>query len=334
MHTAQTIINDLKSGKVAQLYFLMGEEPFFIDEISSFFESSLLAESARGFDQTLVYGKETSVDALVSTAKRFPMVADRQLIIVKEAQNLSRNIESLLPYVKQPQPSTTVVFCYKYKSLDKRKALYKALSKTQVVFESKRIYDSKIPAWISSKLQQKKLKITPKATQLLAEFLGNDLTKISNELGKLELIVGNDRNITAELIEQNIGISKDFNNFELQNALAYMDQKKAYQIVKYFTKNANKHPIVLTIATLFSFFSKVMTIHTTDSSNTQTLAKAIGVNPYFIKDYTQAARHFPMRRISAVFEILRTMDVKSKGVDANLNPKDLFQELMFRIFNS
>ena len=166
----------------------------------------------------------------------------------------------------------------------------------------------------------------------MAEFLGNDLAKITNELGKLELVVGEDRNITPELIEHNIGISKDFNNFELQNALANGNQVKAYQIVQYFTKNSNQHPIVLTIATLYSFFSKIMTLHTVDSQNPQTMAKAIGVNPYFLKDYTTAARYFPMRRISGVFETLRLMDVKSKGVDANLSPKDLYQELLFRIF--
>jgi DNA polymerase-3 subunit delta len=332
MHTAQSIINDLKAGKVQSLYFLMGEEPFFIDQVSTYFETALLPEAARGFDQTVVYGKDTTIDMLVSNAKRYPMISDRQLIIVKEAQNLSRNIEQLLPYAKQPQPSTTLVLCYKYKSLDKRKALYKALSKRHIVLDSKRIYDSKIPAWISSHLQYKTLQITPKAAHLLAEFLGNDLVKITNELGKLELVVGEDRNITPELIEHNIGISKDFNNFELQNALANGNQVKAYQIVQYFSKNSNQHAIVLTIATLYSFFSKIMTLHTVDSQNPQTMAKAIGVNPYFLKDYTMAARHFPMHRISGVFETLRLMDVKSKGVDANLSPKDLYQELLFRIF--
>lgn len=332
MHTAQSIINDLKSGKVQSLYFLMGEEPFFIDQVSTYFETALLPEAARGFDQTVVYGKDTTIDMLVSNAKRYPMISDRQLIIVKEAQNLSRTIEQLLPYVKQPQPSTTLVLCYKYKSLDKRKALYKALSKQHIVLDTKRIYDSKIPAWISSHLQNKALQITPKAAHLLAEFLGNDLAKITNELGKLELVVGEDRNITPEIIEHNIGISKDFNNFELQNALANGNQVKAYQIVQYFSKNSNQHPIVLTIATLYSFFSKIMTLHTVDSQNPQTMAKAIGVNPYFLKDYTMASRHFPMRRISGVFETLRLMDVKSKGVDANLSPKDLYQELLFRIF--
>jgi DNA polymerase-3 subunit delta len=261
------------------------------------------------------------------------MLAERQVIVVKEAQNLSRTIEDLLPYVKNPQHTTTLVICYKYKSIDKRKALYKALSKAHVVFESKKIYDSKIPSWISGELQKMNLKITPKASYLLSEFLGNDLAKISNELSKLQLVMGDNDLITPELIQINIGISKDFNNFELQKAIAQLDQKKAYQIVRYFSENPNQHPMVLTVATLYSFFSKLMILHTVNDRNPKVLSRAIGVNPYFLNDYTAAAKNFPMRRISSVFQTLRTIDVKSKGVGANLKPLDLYQELIFRILS-
>jgi DNA polymerase-3 subunit delta len=311
----------------------MGEEAFFIDQISTFIETSVLDETQRGFDQTTIYGKDTSIDAIVSSAKRFPMLAERQVIVVKEAQNLSRTIEDLLPYVKNPQHTTTLVICYKYKSIDKRKALYKALSKAHVVFESKKIYDSKIPSWISGELQKMNLKITPKASYLLSEFLGNDLAKISNELSKLQLVMGDNDLITPELIQINIGISKDFNNFELQKAIAQLDQKKAYQIVRYFSENPNQHPMVLTVATLYSFFSKLMILHTVNDRNPKVLSRAIGVNPYFLNDYTAAAKNFPMRRISSVFQTLRTIDVKSKGVGANLKPLDLYQELIFRILS-
>jgi DNA polymerase-3 subunit delta len=292
-----------------------------------------LDETQRGFDQTTIYGKDTSIDAIVSSAKRFPMLAERQVIVVKEAQNLSRTIEDLLPYVKNPQHTTTLVICYKYKSIDKRKALYKALSKAHVVFESKKIYDSNIPSWISEELQKMNLKITPKASYLLSEFLGNDLAKISNELSKLQLVMGDNDLITPELIQINIGISKDFNNFELQKAIAQLDQKKAYQIVRYFSENPNQHPMVLTVATLYSFFSKLMILHTVNDRNPKVLSRAIGVNPYFLNDYTAAAKNFPMRRISSVFQTLRTIDVKSKGVGANLKPLDLYQELIFRILS-
>ncbi|CAI8154043.1 MAG: Uncharacterised protein [Formosa sp. Hel3_A1_48] len=333
MHTVQSILNEIKAGDIRPLYFLMGEEAFFIDQISTFIETSVLDETQRGFDQTTIYGKDTSIDAIVSSAKRFPMLAERQVIVVKEAQNLSRTIEDLLPYVKNPQHTTTLVICYKYKSIDKRKALYKALSKAHVVFESKKIYDSNIPSWISGELQKMNLKITPKASYLLSEFLGNDLAKISNELSKLQLVMGDNDLITPELIQINIGISKDFNNFELQKAIAQLDQKKAYQIVRYFSENPNQHPMVLTVATLYSFFSKLMILHTVNDRNPKVLSRAIGVNPYFLNDYTAAAKNFPMRRISSVFQTLRTIDVKSKGVGANLKPLDLYQELIFRILS-
>ncbi|MDC0635491.1 DNA polymerase III subunit delta [Flavobacteriaceae bacterium] len=333
MHTVQSILNEIKAGDIRPLYFLMGEEPFFIDQISTFIETSVLDETQRGFDQKTIYGKDTSIDAIVSSAKRFPMLAERQVIVVKEAQNLSRTIEDLLTYVKNPQQTTTLVICYKYKSIDKRKALYKALSKAHVVFESKKIYDSNIPSWISGELQKMNLKITPKASYLLSEFLGNDLAKISNELSKLQLVMGDNDLITPELIQINIGISKDFNNFELQKAIAQLDQKKAYQIVRYFSQNPNQHPMVLTVATLYSFFSKLMILHTVNDRNPKVLSRAIGVNPYFLSDYTAAAKNFPMRRISSVFQTLRTIDVKSKGVGANLKPLDLYQELIFRILS-
>ncbi|MGB1323029.1 MAG: DNA polymerase III subunit delta [Flavobacteriaceae bacterium] len=333
MHTVQSILNEIKAGDIRPLYFLMGEEAFFIDQISTFIETSVLDETQRGFDQTTIYGKDTSIDAIVSSAKRFPMLAERQVIVVKEAQNLSRTIEDLLTYVKNPQQTTTLVICYKYKSIDKRKALYKALSKAHVVFESKKIYDSNIPSWISGELQKMNLKITPKASYLLSEFLGNDLAKISNELSKLQLVMGDNDLITPELIQINIGISKDFNNFELQKAIAQLDQKKAYQIVRYFSQNPNQHPMVLTVATLYSFFSKLMILHTVNDRNPKVLSRAIGVNPYFLSDYTAAAKNFPMRRISSVFQTLRTIDVKSKGVGANLKPLDLYQELIFRILS-
>ena len=333
MQTVQSILNEIKSGKIHPIYFLMGEESFFIDQISSYIETSVLSEAERGFDQTVIYGKDTSIDAIVSSAKRFPMMASRQVIIVKEAQNLSRTIEQLLPYAQNPQLTTTLVFCYKYKTIDKRKALFKALSKSHVVFESKKVYDSQIPAFISSELQKKNLQITPKANYLLSDYLGNDLSKISNELTKLQLVLGNENTITPELIQENIGISKDYNNFELQNAIAQLNHKKAYQIVRYFSENPNQHPMVVTVATLYNFFTKLMTLHTVSDRNPKTLSRAIGVNPYFLEDYVVGARNFPMRRISRVFQILRTIDTKSKGVDANLKPKDLYNELVFRILN-
>jgi len=331
MNTINQLITDIKESKIAPIYFLMGEEAYYIDIISDYIESHVLAEEEKGFNQMVLYGKDVSIQNIVSNAKRYPMMAERQVIIVKEAQNLIKTIEQLVDYAKNPQPTTVLVFNYKYKTLDKRKALYKTLSKSAVVFESKKIYEDKIPSWIQNFLRAKQLTITPKASSMLTEFLGNDLSKIANELTKLELVVGTHKEVTPEIIEENIGISKDFNNFELQKALGHLDHKKAYQIVNYFAQNSKQHPFVLTISILYMYFSKLMKLHTVRDKNTGTLARALGVNPYFVNEYITASRNFPMKRISGVLETLRIYDTKSKGVGANLSPRDLYNELIYNI---
>ena len=288
-------------------------------------------EEEKGFNQMVLYGKEVSIQDIVSNSKRYPMMAERQVIIVKEAQNLNKTIEQLVDYAKNPQPTTVLVFNYKYKTLDKRKTLYKTLSKAAVIFESKKIYEDKIPSWIQSFLRSKQISITPKAALMLSEFLGNDLSKIANELNKLGIVVGAKKEVTPEIIEDNIGISKDFNNFELQKALGNLNHKKAYQIVHYFAQNSKQHPFVLTISALYVYFTKLMTVHTVRDKNPSTVAKSLGINPYFVNEYIAASRNFPMKRISGVLETLRTYDTKSKGVGANLSPKDLYNELIYNI---
>jgi DNA polymerase-3 subunit delta len=331
MNTTNQLITDIKEGKIAPIYFLMGDEAYYIDAISDYIESNVLAEEEKGFNQMVLYGKDVSVTDIVSNAKRYPMMAERQVIIVKEAQNLIKTIEQLVDYAKNPQPTTVLVFNYKYKTLDKRKALYKTLSKAAVVFESKKIYEDKIPSWIQSFLRSKQISITPKAALMLTEFLGNDLSKIANELNKLEIVVGAKKEITPDIIEENIGISKDYNNFELQKALGNLDHKKAYQIVHYFAQNSKQHPFVLTISILYLYFTKLMTLHTVRDRNPGTVAKALGVNPYFVNEYIAVSRNYPMKRISGVLQTLRTYDTKSKGVGANLSPKDLYNELIYNI---
>ena len=290
MNTINQLITDIKESKIAPIYFLMGEEAYYIDIISDYIESHVLAEEEKGFNQMVLYGKDVSIQDIVSNAKRYPMMAERQVIIVKEAQNLIKTIEQLVDYAKNPQPTTVLVFNYKYKTLDKRKALYKTLSKSAVVFESKKIYEDKIPSWIQNFLRAKQLTITPKASLMLTEFLGNDLSKIANELTKLELVVGTHKEVTPEIIEENIGISKDFNNFELQKALGHLNHKKAYQIVNYFAQNSKQHPFVLTISILYMYFSKLMKLHTVRDKNPGTVARALGVNPYFVNEYIIASR--------------------------------------------
>jgi len=329
---AKTIINDIKGGNIKPIYFLMGEESYYIDGIASFIEDSLLSEEEKGFNQMVLYGRDVTIDEIVSNAKRYPMMAERQVVIVKEAQDLSRTIENLVAYVKDPQPTTVLVLCYKYKKLDARKKLSKEIKKTGVLFESKKLYENQVPDWIKRVLASRGYTITPKAAQMLTEFLGNDLSKVNNELQKLQLIIKSGEQITPQLIERNIGISKDFNNFELQNAIGARDIKKAFSIVQYFGQNPKNNPMVMTVALLYSFFSKLLKYHALGDKNQA--ARALGVSPYFIKDYQLAARNYPMKKVSAIISSIREVDMKSKGVGAaNIEQGDLLKEMLVKIFN-
>lgn len=328
----KSIINDIKNGKTKPIYFLMGEEPYYIDGISKFIEENVLTEEEKGFNQMVLYGRDVSIEDIVSNAKRYPMMAEKQVVIVKEAQELSRTIENLLEYVKNLQPTTVLVLCYKYKTLDKRKKLAKTVAEKGVLFESKKLYDNQIPEWISRVLAGKGYTITQKSSQMLVEFLGNDLSKINNELEKLQLILKPGDQITPHIIEKNIGISKDFNNFELQNAIGSRDIKRAFAIVQYFSQNPKNNPMVLTTALLYGFFTKLLKYHAL--SDKKDAAKAMGVHPFFLKDYQTAARNFPMKKVSAAISAIREVDMKSKGVGAaNLSQADLMKELLFNIFN-
>lgn len=334
MDEAKQIVIDIKSGKIKPIYFLMGDEPYYIDKISDYIEQNVLNEADKGFNFMSLYGRDVTIDDIIGHAKRYPMMADRQVIIVKEAQDLSRTIEKLATYASNPQETTMLVVNYKYKKIDKRKALYKAIKKIGVVFESKKLYENQVSDWIVRVLASKKISIIPKAAQMLVEFLGTDLSKISNELDKLQIVLSNTNQITPELIEENIGISKDYNNFELRKAIGKRDVVKAYQIVNYFANNPKDNPMVVTVSLLFSFFSQLLHFHGLADKSKRNVATALRVNPYFVEDYMVAARNFPMRKVSAVIALLREFDVKSKGVGAsNVSHGDLLKELIFKIFN-
>ncbi|HKL34670.1 MAG TPA: DNA polymerase III subunit delta [Salegentibacter sp.] len=334
MEEAKEIVNNIQKGNVSPLYFLMGEEPYYIDRISDFIAQNLLAEEEKGFNQIIMYGRDTSIDEIVSNAKRYPMMAERQVIIVKEAQDLSRSIEKLVDYAENPQPTTTLVFCYKYKSLDKRKKLSKVLKKNGVLFESKRLYENQVADWVMKTLKARNYTISPKAAQMLVEFLGIDLGKIDNELNKLQLITPEGTQITPELIEQNIGISKDFNNFELRKAIGIRDSLKAHRIVNYFAQNPKDNPMVVTISLLFSYFSQIMQYHGLPDKSKANVAKQLKVHPYFVGDYVVAAKNYPMKKVSQVIGLLHESDVKGKGVGAvNISHGDLLKELMVKILN-
>lgn len=329
---AKEIVKNIKQGTIAPVYFLMGEEAFYIDAISDYIEKTILTEEEKGFNQMVLYGRDVSIDDIVSNAKRYPMMAERQVVIVKEAQDLSRTIENLVSYVENPQPTTVLVICYKYKKLDARKKLSKAIKKAGVLFESKKLYENKIPDWIQSNLASKGYTITPKAAQMLTEFLGTDLGKIQNELHKLQLVIQAGAQITPQIVEENIGISKDFNNFELQKAIGERDIKKAFAIIQYFGQNPKNNPIIMTVSLLYGFFVKLLKFHAL--SNKADAAKALGLNPYFVKDYQIAARNYPMKKVSAIISAIREIDLKSKGVGAsNMPQSDLLKELLVNIFN-
>lgn len=332
MDEVRAIIADIRNRKLRPIYFLMGEEAYFIDIISDFIEDNVLAEDERGFNQMVLYGRDVTIDDIVGHAKRFPMMAEYQVIIVKEAQDLSRSIEKLVDYAKHPQPSTILVLNYKYKSIDRRKSLYKTLNKIGVVYESKKLYENKVPDWIRQVLAQKKYSIVPKASQMLVEFLGTDLSKINNELNKLQIILPQGTQISPAHIEENIGISKDFNNFELRKAIGERNLKKAYQIVQYFAENPKDNPMVVTVSLLFAYFSQLLQLHGLSDKSPRNVASKLHINPYFVGEYISATQHFPMRKVSEIIAILREFDVKSKGVGANAVPQgDLLKEMIVRI---
>ena len=328
------IVNDINQGNIKPIYFLMGEEPYYIDKLSDYIEQNVLTDDEKSFNQTILYGRDVSIEDIVSTSKRYPMMAERQVVIVKEAQDLTKTIENLESYAANPMPSTVLVFCYKYKTLDKRKKLVKEIAKTGLVYESKKLYDNQVGEWIKRVLAGKDYLIEPKASAMLVEFLGTDLSKINNELEKLQIILKKGSTITPKHIEENIGFSKDFNVFELQNAIGERNQLKAYKIVQYFADNPKDNPVVLTITLVFTFFIKLLKYHGLKDKNPKTVAAALGVNPYFLKDYDTALKNYPMKKVSAIVASLRETDLKSKGVGANNLPTaDLLKEMLIKIFN-
>ncbi|MFV5696418.1 DNA polymerase III subunit delta [Flavobacterium sp. LB3P122] len=328
------IVNDIKSGNIKPIYFLMGEEPYYIDKLSDYIEGKVLTEEEKGFNQTVLYGRDVSIEDIVSTAKRYPMMAERQVVIVKEAQDLIRTIDKLESYAENPMASTVLVFCYKYKTLDKRKKLTKLLAKHGVVYESKKLYENQVGEWIKRVLAGKKYSIEPKANAMLVEFLGTDLSKINNELEKLQIILPEGSTITPKHIEENIGFSKDFNVFELRKALGERNQLKAYTIAENFAQNPKDNPMVVTTSLVFGFFIQLLKYHGLKDRNPKNVAAVLGVNPFFLKEYDVALKNYPMKKVSQIIGALRDIDVKSKGVGANaLSQSDLLREMLYKIFN-
>ena len=327
------IVNDIKSKNYKPIYFLCGEETYYIDRISDLIEKSVLTEDEKSFNQVVLYGRDTTVEEIVSTAKRFPMMADYQVVIVKEAQNLSKTFDKFESYAVNPQFTTILVFAYRDKP-DGRKKIFKTIKDKGVWFESKKLYDNQVPDWIVKVLKGQNYGIEPKAAAMLAEFLGTDLAKINNELEKLKIVFPEGHIFTPKNIEENIGFSKDYNVFELKSAIATRNQQKAYTIIHNFAANPKDNPIVVISGQMFAFFAQLLQYHGLKDKSKFNAAKVLGVNPFFMDEYATASRNYPMRKVSQIIEIIRDMDVKSKGVGSgSMKEDDMLKELVYKIFN-
>lgn len=338
MQEAKKILDQIRKKQYHSVYFLMGEEPYYIDQIADCIANEVLNEDQKGFDQLVVYGKDTSVNDLIANARRFPLMSDYQVMIVKEAQDLSREIESLESYFSNVQPTTILVFCYKYKTLDKRKKLYKTLQKQALLFESTKIRDYQLEGWINTFVKEQNYSIEPKAAAMLSEFIGNDLHRIANEVKKLQIILPAGTHITADHIETNIGISKEFNNFELIKAIANKDETSAYKIGYYFAQNSKNNPLQLTFGLLNNYFNRLLKyqglMYSNPAQNPKILAREIGVSEYAMRDYQSGSQHYPMKKVSRNLHLIRSFDMKSKGVGAaNMSHLDVMNELLAELFN-
>lgn len=338
------IISELKKKTYRPVYFLMGEEPYFIDMISDYIENNVLDESEKEFNQSVLYGRDVNTAEVIGAAKRFPMMSEHQVVIVKEAQDIKDLVKKegadkkdkvktpLEAYLENPLPSTILVFCYKYKTIDKRTALAKLIQKHAAMFESKKLYDNQVADWISNYLKSKDYTINTRAAALLNEYLGTSLSKVTNELDKLIINLPPKSEITQEHIQANIGISKDYNVFELQAAIAKKEVLKANRIINYFNANPKENPMVMTVASLYGYFCKVLIYHFL--ADKKTAASALGVNPYFVKDYEVAAKGYSVGKLKSIFSYLREYDLKSKGIDrGSASEGELLKELIFKIMH-
>jgi DNA polymerase-3 subunit delta len=332
--TYEEIISDLKNRIFKPVYFLAGEEPYYIDLITEYIQDKVLTEADKAFNQIILYGDDTNIASIIDTARRFPMMSSHQVLIIKEAQSLKK-LDDLAIYLEKPLLSTILVFCYKYKTIDKRTKLYKILESHGVYFESARVRDYLIPAWIERYLMVKGIKTDPDASAMLTEYLGTDLHKIVNELDKLIITLPAGKPlITTALVEKNIGISKDYNNFELQKAVGERNILKANMIVRYFADNPKDNPITLSIASLFGFFSKLLIFHYLTDKSKNNVAAVLKINPFFVKDYESSSAKYNVSKTVQIISLLRTYDLKSKGFgDPGTEPGELLKELVYRILH-
>lgn len=342
MATYNEVIHNLHNAQYAPIYFLYGEESYYIDAVADYIEQHVLDEMSREFDQMIVYGKDYERDMapIISAARRYPMMAQRQVIIVKEAQNI-RKWEPLELYLEQIMPTTILVFCYKYGAPDKRQKVFKTLEKAGgIMMESAKLRDYQIQKWILdyihdwNKQKGQPVSIDEQVVALLAESLGNDLQKIVNELQKLvHGLPANQNRITPEIVERNIGISKDFNIFELEDALTSNDVVKANRIVNYFA-DSKQHPIQKELLSLFGFFQNLLIYEYLSDKNSYAVAQTLGINPFFVRKYADASSRFPAGKTFRIIGYIREADARSKGINyPSANEAEIWKELIYKIMH-
>lgn len=334
--TPDVVLKEIRGKKYKPLYFVHGDEPFYIDSISEELEKRVVPESERGFNQFVLYGKDTDVAGVLSYARRYPFMAERQLIIVKDANKLG-GIEQkdhqarLEDYALNPLTSTVLLLCYQANA-DERKSFIKAFNTHGAVVQSKKMYDNKLPEWVASFCQTEGVKISPKAVQMIVDNIGNDLKRLTNEIRKIMVNLRVDQGIDAEAVERFVGISKEYNVFEFQKALATRDVLKANRIATYFSANSKDNPLSPILIILYGFFSKILLTHAAKDKSEKGLAAELGINPFFVKDYTAAARNYPLRKTAHVIHYLRECDGRLKGLDGVSIPEgELLKELVFKI---
>lgn len=335
MKEIDIILKNIKNKELLPVYFFHGEEAFYIDLAVKHLEQDVLEDDEKAFNQTVVYGRDTSYPEILSLARQYPMMGDRQLIIVKEAQDMKLNEDeskALEAYLENTVPSTILVIAHKHKKLDSRKKVSKMLAKAGMLFTSEKIKDYQLPAWIQGEITRLNIKSAPNISHLLAEYLGNDLSRITNELNKLKIVLKNDAVLDGKVIEDNVGISKDFNIFELQRALGSKDMSKAFSIAYYMGKNKKANPVQMAFGVLYNFFSNIVLYHTLSGQSPQNIAAEMRVAPYAIKDYAEAARFYPLKHATRVISILREMDLKSKGLGVRqMEDEEIYKELVYKI---
>ena len=335
-YTFDEIFRDIKQRKFQPVYVFMGEEPFFIDKLTELLMNVVLTESERDFNQLVYYGLETDAATVIDAARCFPMMSDYQLVVVKEAQ-LMKDIELLSNYAKMPLNSTILVLNYKYKTLDRRKTLASLVEKNGILFESKKIPDYKMAAYIGELLKNRGVQVDPKAAQMLSDCLGNDLSRLDKELDKLSIIMAENglKRITPELVEKNVGISKEYNNFELLKAIIQRDILKSNRIIQHFAQNPKKNPLQVTLAVLFNYFSNLLICYYSKDRSEKGLMQALSLrNAFQVKDYLLGLKNYPPMKVFNLIGDIRTADARSKGVEnVSDSNEEIMKELLYKILH-